>query len=116
MNRMNRFAHLSLVGVVLALFAGTAAHAMRPGEMKILEHAAESPYLDLALTTSDSGTVRTRRCDHCPMLTLRVDGNTVVRQGGTRLSLSDAELNRDRGATVFFDPETLIVTRILLRQ
>lgn len=97
------------------LLAATAATAERPGYMKILEHAAESQVLDLSLTSQTSGTIRARRCDYCEELTLLVDADTQVLQGGQRLTLADAERNRDRGATVFYDPETLVVTRILLR-
>ncbi|MEO0423924.1 MAG: hypothetical protein AAF184_16415 [Pseudomonadota bacterium] len=117
MNRTNRIARWpATLSLLLALGASTGANALHPNEMVIREHAAESPYLDLALTSTTSGTIRTRRCDQCPELTLRVDSNTVASQGGRRLTLSQAELNRDRGATVFYDPKSLVVTRILLRQ
>lgn len=98
-----------------AILTPAVADTARPGYMKILEHAAETSYLDLALTSSTSGTIRARRCDDCEEMTLRVDANTVVLQNGQRLSLLDAERIRDRGATVMFDPDTLMVTRILMR-
>ncbi|MEM9386116.1 MAG: hypothetical protein AAGA68_13710 [Pseudomonadota bacterium] len=117
MNRTNRIARWpAAIWMALALGASTCAHALYPNEMVIREHAAESPYLDLSLTSTTTGTIRARRCDQCPELTLRVDGSTVASQGGRRLTLAQAELNRDRGATVFYDPKSLIVTRILLRQ
>ncbi|MEO0971668.1 MAG: hypothetical protein AAFX85_01140 [Pseudomonadota bacterium] len=102
--------------ILFALLAATSAHALRPGEMIIREHSAETTVLDLTLFSDSTGTIRAKRCDDCPVLTLTVDGTTVVRRAGQVQSLRTAELDRDRGATVFFDPKTLIVTRILLRR
>ena len=83
--------------------------------MKVVEHAAESSFLDLSLTSSTSGTIRAKRCDYCKELTLQVTADTLVVQGNTKITLIDADQNRYLGATVLFDPETMTVTRILLR-
>jgi hypothetical protein len=115
-----RTARIPPVNLTIALLtlaiASSAALAAGPRFVEIIEHAAECPSLDLLLTSSTSGVIRARRCDNCPLLTLDVDENTAVYRQGTSTTLLEADNNRDRGATVMFDPETLRVTRILLRQ
>ncbi|MEO0975372.1 MAG: hypothetical protein AAFX85_19965 [Pseudomonadota bacterium] len=104
-----------LLGLGLSLIAATGAQAVEASYMKVVEHAAESAFLDLSLNTSTSGTIRAKRCDHCKELRLQVTADTIVVQGNTKITLIDADQNRHLGATVLFDPETMIVTRILLR-
>ena len=103
-----------LAGVcAAALLAGGPALA-GPHTLRTIEEAAESPSLDLSLTSSTEGRVLARLCDYCEVLTLRVNAETAVLSHGARADLQVAKDRAARGATVFFDPKTLVVKRIVL--
>jgi hypothetical protein len=109
-----RLALLALLTLALAATAPVTPLAAAPKSLAVIEYAAECPTLDLLLTSPTSGVIRARRCDDCPLLRLDVDANTAVYRGRQLVPLSEADNNRDRGATVMFDPKTRRVTRILL--
>ena len=88
--------------------------AAAPRTLRAVEQAAESPSLDLDLSSSTSGQVIARLCDGCELLTLQVNAATAVFLHGARATLQLAAERKDQGATVFFDPATLIVNRIVL--
>lgn len=107
--RMGRLIACLMLTPLLALGAA-------PAFFEVTEHGAECESLDLLLTSANSGIVRVRRCDDCPLMQLEVTADTRVYQAGALITLADADNNRDLGATVLFDPETGRVTRILLRK
>ena len=82
--------------------------------LRAVEEAAESPVLDISLTSSTAGRVLARLCDGCEILTLRVTSETAVLYQGARADLQVAKDRAAQGATVFFDPKSLVVRRIVL--
>jgi hypothetical protein len=78
--------------------------------LEVLESAAETD--ELALTSSPIQTVFLRECDHCPMLALSIDSATQYFDGKSRITLARAAAV-PRGATVFFDKQSRIVSRIV---
>lgn len=82
-----------------------SAHAY----LDVLEGAAEVSSLELK--TSAQQTVYARACDECQMLTLSVGPQTMFYDGKRRVTLADVA-QQQRGATVFFDPQTYKVMRI----
>jgi hypothetical protein len=96
-----------------ALLACGAALA-GPHTLRTIEEAAESPTLDIDLTSSTEGRVVARLCDRCEQLTLRVNADTAVVHRGARVDLQVAKDRAAQGATVFFEPESLVVRRIVL--
>src|SRR5262245_14830308 len=97
---------------VALLASGVVSGA--PKTLRAVEQAAESASLDIDLDSSTGGHVTTRLCDRCELLTLQVTKDTAVFLHGARATLQFAAERKDQGATVFFDPSTLIVTRIVL--
>jgi hypothetical protein len=97
----------------LALLASGAAMSA-PRTLRSVEEAAESPALDIDLTSSTDGRVIARLCDQCALLTLQVNASTAVLLRGVPATLQTAVDRKDQGATVFFDRETLLVRRIVL--
>lgn len=85
-----------------------------PHSLRVVEDAAETIPLDLVLTSPDAGRINARLCDRCELLTLTVDANTAVLSHGARKTLQDAHDRGARGATVIFDHESRVVTRIVL--
>ena len=104
---------LSSLLCALALLASGAATSA-PKTLRLLEDAAESPALDIDLTSSTDGRVIARLCDQCAFLTLQVNASTAVILHGTAATLQTAVDRKGNGATVFFDRETLVVKRIVL--
>lgn len=85
--------------------------AMASPPLVNVEEAAEVTRLQLQWQGNENAVVYARVCDHCELLRLSVDADTIVERDGTRLSLDDARSQRG-GATVVFIPQTRRVTRI----
>jgi len=97
-----------------ALLACGTALAAPPHTLRTIEEAAESPALDISMTSSTEGRVLARLCDRCEQLTLHVNSETAVYYHDARTDLQVAKDRAAQGATVFFDPKTLVVRRIVL--
>jgi hypothetical protein len=97
-----------------ALAVASAASVADVRTVRAIEEGAEASLIDIALESDVAGRILIRACDYCKLLTLRVDANTVVMRGGERVDLQVAVDRRAEGGTVFYDPETLVVTRIVL--
>jgi hypothetical protein len=98
----------TLCAVSLAL--SFATHAA-PHTLRVVEDAAETIPLDLALTAPEAGRINARLCDSCELLTLRVVADTAVFLHGARTTLQAASERSARGATVIFDRESRVVRR-----
>ena len=103
-----------LSGLSAAAFLACGAALAAPHTLRTIEEAAESPALDLSMSSSTEGRVLARLCDDCEILTLRVNADTAVLYHGGQASLQVAKDRAAQGATVFFDPKTLVVKRIVL--
>jgi hypothetical protein len=103
-----------LPGLCAAALLACGAALAAPHTLRTIEEAAESPALDLSMTSSTEGRVLARLCDYCEILTLRVNADTAVLYHGGRADLQVAKDRAAQGATVFFDPGTLVVKRIVL--
>jgi hypothetical protein len=97
-----------------ALLSAPAAFAADARTVRSIEEAAEASLLDITLESDVAGRILIRACDYCKVLTLRVDANTVVMRAGERASLRVALDRRAEGATVVYDPDKLVVKRIVL--
>ena len=103
-----------LPALCAAAVLASAAALAGPHTLRTIEEAAESPVLDINLTSSTEGRVVARLCDRCEQVTLRVNADTAVLHRGARADLQVAKDRAAHGATVFFDPESLVVRRIVL--
>ena len=97
-----------------ALLAASASFAGEPRPLRSIEEAAEASLLDIALDSDVAGRILIRACDSCKVLTLRVDANTIVLRDRQRSDLRVALDRRAEGATVVYDPDKLVVKRIVL--
>src|SRR5262245_18393376 len=105
-----RFRSGLLAAALLACGAALAA----PHTLRTIEEAAESPALDLSMSSSTEGLILARLSDYCEVLTLRVNADTAVLYHGAQATLQVAKDRAAQGATVFFQPKTLVVKRIVL--
>ncbi len=108
-NHIRSFVLFLRAACVTAALLAPAAHA----RLDVMEGAAEVDAL--TLKASARQTVYAARCDSCPPLTLSINAQTQFFAGGRRVALS-AVAQRELGATVFFDPGTYKVTRVLFWQ
>ena len=102
----------SLLLATLILIGATAGAGLAPPVN--LEEAAESANLDIRLFSAESGRIVAKACDYCESMFLTVNAATRVYLARQLVPLRRAEELADGGATVLYDPHTLIVTRIML--
>ncbi len=96
----------------LALALAAAGTASANGKVfEIVEHAAE--VMELELTADTRQLIYARRCDECPTVALSLDPQTRVFDGRRLISLGMATAFQKRGGTIFFDPATRKITRIV---
>lgn len=101
---------IRLLALVVALTVTGLAQA--DGRVfEVVEHAAE--VMQLELSADARQLVYARRCDHCPTLALSIDAKTRVYDGSLPISLDRAAGFAKRGGTLYFDPATRQVTRIV---
>lgn len=77
------------------------------------EYAAETTATRLGSTPLQGGTLYVKRCDHCALTTVSVNADTLYYRHGELISTASAVALDGQGATIFFDPETKYVTRIV---
>lgn len=107
---IQRTRQLALIASACFLAVCTSAAAADKGTLVVLESAAETEQLSLNATTNQ--TLYLRQCDHCPMLALSVNSATRYYDEKTPITLTRAAA-KPRGATVFFDKQSRIVSRIV---
>lgn len=99
-----------IIAIALML-AATCPVSADYKHFEVLEHAAE--VMELELSASKDQLVYARRCDQCPTLALSIDPRTAIYDGRKRIAIGSAAAFDKRGGTLFFDPETRRVTRIV---
>lgn len=109
-----------LVGASIAtLSLSTPARAV----LETVEEAYELSLLQVRMPASSGDSVVIRTCATCEPIRLRVDAQTTYRLAYNKPPVSLAEMNSFIGAVadrqktavaVFYDPESLVVTRIIL--
>ena len=97
--------------LIAAMLLATLAAGADRTIYRHLESGAEMN--KLTLSASNEQLIYARVCDVCDLQALSIDGSTRVYDGRQRIDLATAAGFTDRGATVFFDPETRRVTRIV---
>lgn len=101
--------------LVLLSWAGLAHSAFG-----FIEEAYELDFDTVTLPTHPAGHVRFKQCDHCGNTTLSVDEHTTYHNGvrTTAISLTElrsaAAIQNSKLIYVYYDPETKVVTRIVL--
>lgn len=118
MNR--RILNAFLVGAsVVTLSLSTPAGAV----LETIEQAYELTLLQVRMPGSSADSVVIRTCATCDPVRLRVNAQTTYRLAYREPPVSLAEMNSFIGAVadrqktavaVFYDPESLVVTRIIL--
>lgn len=83
-------------------------------ERQIYEHMEDGAEVaKLRLDGSGRQLLYARLCDNCELLSLSVDTRTIYFDGKRPINATTAAKFVDRGATVFFNPKTRLVTRIV---
>lgn len=103
---------LTGMAACLLLLPGATALA-GTGTLEILNSTAEVD--ELSLTAAGVQTLFVRECDECPVLALSIDASTQYFDGKRPISLNQAAA-APRGATVFFDKPSRLVSRIVFWQ
>jgi hypothetical protein len=80
----------------------------------VVEDAVEMQPINVQLTSDSTGLAYVNGCDGCKALQLVITGTTQASLAGKPISLSDVKQYRERGATLFYDKATRIVTRIVV--
>ena len=93
------------------VLAGTNAAQADTRVFEVVEHAAE--VMELQLGANAQQLIYAQRCDECPTLALSLDKRTRIYDGRTPVTLSRAAGYLNRGGTIFFDPQTRVITRIV---
>jgi len=102
---MYRLIAISLSFAIAAMAAADSKH------FEILEHAAEVMTLDLE--ASEQQLLYAKRCDQCETVAVSIDKDTRVFDGRRPITMGQAAGFESRGATIFFDPKTRRVSRIV---
>jgi hypothetical protein len=90
----------------LLILAGLGAHA----EVEPIEGSVESMSVELLVDDKGKGMVVIHDCKDCPRL--HVNSETRFLLGGDPIPLDQAQVHARKGATVIYDLETKVVTRI----
>lgn len=99
--------------IVLGGMLAPAALAQKLEVFDVLEGAAEVSELKLGVTASQ--TVYASRCDECPTLALSVGPETQYFDSNRATTLARVA-GQPRNATIFYNPQSRRVTRILFWQ
>lgn len=113
MSIVNKLILTVLSSSVLSIALAQSAHAQKLEVFEVLEGAAEVSALTLKSTVAQ--TVYAQRCDECPTLALSVGPETQYFNGNAPTVLSRVA-GQTRNATVFFNPQSRRVTRIMFWQ
>ncbi|MGE0082033.1 MAG: hypothetical protein AB7U81_12115 [Thiohalomonadaceae bacterium] len=97
-----------ILAIVVFALAAFGAH----GQVKYIEDAVESAYVELLLGDNGRGKVHIPECDVCP--SLYIDENTRAYLDGKPITLQEARQRARKGATVIYDLETKAITRIIM--
>jgi len=101
----------TLFAVAVLPLVGQAAPVHK---LKTIEQAVEVPAFAVRLDSTNRAQVSAKPCDHCPAVTLQIDGNTKLSHDGQSLALDTLNDATAHGATLFYLPESGRVTRIQL--
>jgi len=77
------------------------------------EFAAETSITVLGDKPLSGGTVFVKRCDQCPRVAVSFNAGTLYYQQRKRISVDAAMALDGQGATIFYDPKTKYVTRVV---
>ncbi len=99
--------------IVLGAWFAPSAVAQKLEVFDVLERAAEVSELKLGVGTAQ--TVYASRCDECPTLALSVGPETQYFDSNRATTLARVA-GQPRNATIFFNPQSRRVTRIMFWQ
>lgn len=99
----------TLTALLLAALCGLAS----AGPMTLLEEAAEFQRLDARVSDDDRGYLRIANCDGCEQMRLEINSATSLEIDGEPRPLKTLNRAALRDGTVFYDPQTKRVKRIV---
>ena len=104
-NIMTKLCVAVLIGVIgLPVLADKLDH---------LEYAAEVLKAKLGNAPTRGGLIYVKRCDECQIEGVSFDASTLYFQDDDQISAKEAQARNGQGATVFYQPTTKLVTRVV---
>ncbi len=82
-------------------------------EITTVEDAIEADNIRINIDASLNGYVIGQQCPDCPKIKLKIDRTTQAIKHGKAIHLHQANQLNGKFATLFFDPKTKLVTRII---
>ena len=103
----------SVLKILIVLMAAATGFHSGATEFIHQEYAAETSETRLGSTPLRGGTIYVKRCDHCPTVAVSLNAGTLYYQHKNRITAEAAMALDGNGSTIFFDPNTRFVTRIV---
>ena len=112
MNKPTTHVRRNMIGAIVLSFVLCIIPAFGAG-MVLQEYAAEIDAVHLGNTPQSGGLFYVKQCDHCPIIGVSFQPNTLFFLNNQQISTKQALNIVDGGATVFFDPTSRFVTRVV---